>query len=74
MKNIEGAFGDIGDSVDWVNGMLFKTTKKEGYQINGFEDQEEMQAIAEQRGHKIQSVAQATSGEWVYSKEQHNAE
>ena len=72
MKNIEGAFGCIGDSVAWVNGMLFKTTKKEGYQINGFEDQEEMQAIASQRGHKIQDAAQATSGEWVYSKEQTN--
>lgn len=68
MKNIEGAFGNIGNSVDWVNGLLFKTTKKEGYAIHGFDGQAELQLVAEQRGHKVDEVFQATNGEWLYTR------
>ena len=67
MKNIEGAFGQIGDAVDWVHGRLFKTTQKEGYSIHGFEDYEEMEIVAKQRGHEIKDTAITTSGDWVYS-------
>lgn len=67
MKNIEGAFGQIGNSTDWVNGRLFKTTKKEEAAIHGFDDCEAMEVVADQRGHKIKDTAITTRGEWVYS-------
>jgi hypothetical protein len=67
MKNIEGAFGNIGHAKKWVNGMLFKTTKKEGFQIHGFDDQAKLQLVASQRDHAVKEVAQATNGEWVYT-------
>ena len=67
MKNIYGAFGSIGSSVSFVNGRLFKTTKKEGYAIHGFDSRSEMLETAGIRGHKILDECQATNGEWVYS-------
>ena len=70
MKNIEGAFGQIGDAVEYKNGILSKTTLKEGCAIHGFRDYAELETVAEQRGHKVVDTTITSSNEWVYSKEQ----
>lgn len=67
MKNIHGAHGSIGDSVSFKHGRLSETTLKTEFAIHGFDDLEEMECVAAQRGHKIFETAVTTSGEWVYS-------
>ena len=67
MKNIEGAFGQIGDAVNWKNGLLIETTEKKGFAIHGFEDQAAMQETAHHRGHIIKETAITHDNEWVYS-------
>lgn len=67
MGTIYGAFGDIGEAKEWVNGLLFKTTKKVGHEIHGYSTQSEMFDDANIRGHIIKESARATNGEWVYS-------
>lgn len=68
MRNIEAAFGQIGDATSWKNGMLASTTKKPEFAITGFYDFEEMAETANARGHKMRETARTTTGEWVYSK------
>lgn len=67
MKNIEAAFGNIGDLVSCKHGKIERTTFKEGFQITGFESLDELHVVADQRGHIIDETAMTISGEWVYT-------
>lgn len=67
MKNIQGLQGSIGDAVSFNYKGLSETTLKSEFAIHGFDSLEELETVAEQRGHAVKETTMTSQNEWVYN-------